>query len=118
MDGGPHLGARHKLDAALHALRLAGFAPVGLPAPGGVPDPALLRLRGDLQEMLVLPPYGDATILIVRVAHDPTAPAWLLREVLTEESLPALQAALRLLDHIRRTTPAPTAVPARRRPAD
>lgn len=67
----------------LEALQANGFRPFPVPVPGGV-DPAYLRVRDDIAELVLLARYGPYRVLRVPTHHEPTwsyqhTPRWTTR---------------------------------------
>ncbi|MEO6083851.1 MAG: hypothetical protein ABIQ18_12190 [Umezawaea sp.] len=87
-----------ELESLLQLLRAHGFVPLGVPflAGAGV-DEGLARCRGNVSDLLVLPDFGDATVLSTLIGTDPTHPAHLVRSVLVQVVLPPVTAARQML---------------------
>ncbi len=70
------------LDDMLDLLRRNGYSPLGVPTSGGTAvDPALVRHHAGMATLLLLPVYGDATVVRTRCSLDTAQPGLLVTSV-------------------------------------
>ena len=70
------------LDELVDLLRRNGYSPVGVVSPGGtVVHPGLVRHHAGMATQLVLPVYGDATVVRTRCSLDQAQPGLLITSV-------------------------------------
>jgi len=88
------------LDDMLDMLRRNGYSPLGVPRDGGITaDPALVRHHAGMATTLVLPVYGDATVLRTRCSLDTAQPGLLIKSVEFRFSEDQATVARWLLEH-------------------